>query len=203
MKNKKILITALVVANVAIIVALLFILTQPKAAPPANTKSKNPVVILETSKGNIEVELYPDKANVTVANFLRYVEEGHYDGTVFHRVMNGFMIQGGGFLPDGTPKPVHEPIKLESNNGLKNEIGTIAMARTNVPDSATSQFFINVADNAILDYTATNPGYAVFGHVVSGMDVVNAIKAVQTETRGRNENWPVDDIVITRAYVKK
>jgi len=202
MKTKNVIMASIIVVSVAIIAAL-FVLIQPPQAAPNAAESKNQIVVLETSKGSIEIELYPDKAPLTVANFLQYVEEGHYDGTVFHRVMNGFMIQGGGFLPNGTQKPVHAPIKLESNNGVKNEIGTIAMARTNAPDSATAQFFINVVDNAVLDYAQGNPGYAVFGHVISGMDTVNAIKVVSTSTRGMYENWPVEDVVITRAYVKR
>ena len=159
-------------------------------------------VVIETSKGTIEVQLNREKAPVTVDNFLRYANAGFYDGTVFHRVMPGFMIQGGGFAPDGTQKPTNEPIKLESSNGLKNELGTVAMARTIVPDSATSQFFINVADNGFLNYAPGNDGYAVFGTVTKGMDVVNVIAAVRTSSRGENGNWPVEDVVIKRVYVK-
>ncbi|MBI2141603.1 peptidyl-prolyl cis-trans isomerase [Candidatus Woesearchaeota archaeon] len=169
----------------------------------AEKEKMNTRVILETSKGTIEIELNQQQAPVTVANFLAYVNEGHYDGTVFHRVIPGFMIQGGGFTPDGTQKPTREPIKLESNNGLKNEMGTIAMARTSVPDSATSQFFINVANNDFLNYAPGNDGYAAFGKVVSGMEAVNAIAAVETGNREGNSDWPVEDIVITKAYVKK
>ena len=161
------------------------------------------IVVLETSKGNIEIELNQEKAPITVANFISYVNEGFYNGIVFHRVMNGFMVQGGGFTPDGTQKKTHAPIKLESNNGLSNDIGTVAMARTIIRDSATSQFFINVNNNALLNYAPGNDGYAVFGRVTSGMEVVNAIKSVKTETRGSFENWPVEDVVIIRAYMKK
>lgn len=168
-----------------------------------NKPMQKEIVVLETSAGNIEIELNQEKAPVTVENFVRYVNEGFYDGTVFHRVIDGFMIQGGGFTPEGVEKQTHEPIKLESANGLKNERGTIAMARTFVPDSATSQFFINVADNAFLNYGPGSDGYAVFGKVVSGMDVVDRMKSAQTETRGPYENWPVSDVVIKRAYVKK
>lgn len=163
----------------------------------------NPHVMLETTKGTIELELYPQQAPVTVENFITYVKEGHYDGTISHRVMPGFMVQGGGFTPDGTQKPTKEPIKLESDNGLKNVFGTVAMARTNVPDSATSQFFINVANNDFLNYAPGNAGYAVFGKVVSGMEVVNAIAAVETGNRGEHSDWPVEDVIIRKAYVKK
>ena len=188
---------------------------QPATQQPANgsqqattnvsqqTASGNTVVVLETSKGNIEIELYADKAPVTVENFLMYVREGFYDGTVFHRVMDGFMIQGGGFTPDGIERYTRNPIPLESQNGLHNGIGYAAMARTSDPNSATSQFFINVADNSMLDYSGPdNPGYAVFGKVISGMDAVNTIKSVPVSTRGSYANWPVEDVLITRAYVK-
>lgn len=160
------------------------------------------LVTLETSLGKIVLELYPDKAPATVANFLSYVESGFYDGLVFHRVIDGFMIQGGGFTSDGNQKPTGSPIKLESDNGLKNVRGSVAMARTNEPDSATSQFFINVVDNQPLDYAPGNLGYAVFGKVVSGMEVVDKIKSVKTTTKhGFYENWPVEEIVITKASV--
>lgn len=166
--------------------------------------SGNPVVVLETSRGNIEIELYPEQAPVTADNFLMYVNEHFYDGTCFHRVMDGFMIQGGGFTPQGVERYARGPIVLESRNGLHNGIGYVAMARTGDPDSATSQFFINVADNAMLDYSGPdNPGYAVFGKVASGMDVVNTIKSVPVSNRGFYENWPVEDVVIIRAYVKQ
>lgn len=166
--------------------------------------SVNPVVVLETSRGNIEMELYPDKAPVTVDNFLMYVNEHFYDGTCFHRVIDGFMIQGGGFTPEGVERYTRDPIVLESQNGLHNGIGYAAMARTGDPDSATSQFFINVADNPMLDYSGPeNPGYAVFGKVISGMEVVNEIRSVPTSTRGHYENWPVEDVLIMRAYVRE
>jgi peptidyl-prolyl cis-trans isomerase B (cyclophilin B) len=161
------------------------------------------IVVLETSKGNIEIELNQEKAPITVANFISYVNEGFYDGTVFHRVISNFMVQGGGFTPDGTQKKTHAPIVLESNNGLSNDIGTVAMARTNIRDSATSQFFFNVENNVFLNNAPGNDGYAVFGRVTSGMDVVNAIKAVKTGTKGVYADWPVEDVVIIRAYMKK
>lgn len=160
------------------------------------------IAVFETSKGNIEVELYRDKAPVTVENFVRYVRAGHYDGTVFHRVIPNFMIQGGGFSAGGKEKPTNAPIKLESRSGLSNKNGTLAMARTNVSDSATSQFFINVKDNDFLDYRPGNPGYAVFGKVVSGMDTVMSITKVRTASRGPHDDWPVEDVVIKKAYMK-
>jgi cyclophilin family peptidyl-prolyl cis-trans isomerase len=160
------------------------------------------IVVIETNKGNIEVELNAEKAPITVANFLRYANEGFYDGTVFHRVIPKFMIQGGGFLPNGSEKKTHEQIKLESKNGLKNVVGSIAMARTNVPDSATSQFFINLVNNSFLDYRPGNDGYAVFGNVVKGIDVVQSIGMVRTSSKGYNDDWPVEDVVIKKVYVK-
>lgn len=161
------------------------------------------VVVLETSKGIIEVELDGERAPVTVGNFLQYVEDGHYDGTVFHRVVPGFVIQGGGFLPDGTQRDTRDPIELESDNGLRNLRGTIAMARLNEPDTATCQFFINLDDNDFLDYReGGSDGYAVFGKVVKGMDVVDAIASVATGSRGPYQDWPVRDVVIVRAYVR-
>jgi len=167
-------------------------------------KNTSNIVVIETTKGNIEVELNSSASPITVKNFKTYVSAGFYDGTVYHRVIPGFMIQGGGFLPNGNQKEVMSPIKLESNNGLSNLTGTIAMARTNVPDSATSQFFINTKDNTFLDYVnASNPGYAVFGKVISGMDVVYEIEKVSTTTKyGMYQDWPVDNIVINRVYFK-
>ena len=146
----------------------------------AQNKGGNPVVILKTSKGDIKIELDKENAPITVDNFLAYTEGGFYDGTIFHRVINNFMIQGGGFTADMQQKPANAPIKNEADNGLKNERGTIAMARTGVVDSATSQFFINHADNAFLDHGKRDFGYAVFGRVVDGMEVVDAIATVQT-----------------------
>jgi len=162
-------------------------------------------VRLETSMGNIVIELDAQKAPKSVANFEQYVKEGHYEGTVFHRVIDGFMIQGGGMTADLSEKPVHGPIPLESHNGLNNVRGTVAMARTSVPNSATAQFFINVKDNAFLD-AANSPdgnGYAVFGHVVSGMDVVDKIRQVPTANKGMNQNVPVTPVVIKKATLEK
>lgn len=166
-------------------------------------ENMNKTVVFETNKGNIEIQLDYDNAPITVENFLKYVEEGHYDGLVFHRVIKGFMIQGGGFTPDGTQRKTNPPIKLESDNGLKNEIGTVSMARTSVPDSATSQFFINTKNNDFLNKGFRDDGYAVFGKVVSGMDVVRNIENVQTTYKNGMPDWPAQDIIITKAYVKK
>lgn len=163
--------------------------------------NKNPQVLIKTSAGDITLELYPDKAPITVQNFLSYVNDGTYENTVFHRVIKGFMIQGGGFTTAGQEKPTKSPIKLESNNGLKNEAGTIAMARTNVPDSATNQFFINTVNNDFLNYATGNPGYAVFGKVISGMDVVSKIEASKTTTKNGMDDWPVNDIIIKKVEV--
>ena len=166
-------------------------------------KGNGYVVVLETSLGSIEIELNKEKAPITVENFLNYVITGAYDETVFHRVIDGFMIQGGGFTTDGKKKSTNPPIKLESNNGLLNEVGTIAMARTNIPDSATNQFFINTKDNSFLNYSPTSPGYAVFGKVVKGMDIINNIKRVKTSVKNGMNDWPVDDVLIKKVFLKK
>jgi peptidyl-prolyl cis-trans isomerase B (cyclophilin B) len=161
-------------------------------------------VDLETSAGTIRVELDDEKAPETVKNFLTNVENGHYDGTVFHRVIKGFMVQGGGFEPGMTQKPTGSTIKNEASNGLKNDKYTLAMARTSAPHSATAQFFINAADNEFLNFKSETPqgwGYAVFGRVVSGQDVVDAIEKVRTGNRGGHADVPLDDVTITRATV--
>lgn len=162
----------------------------------------NPRVKLTTNYGAIVVELYADKAPKTVDNFLAYVASGHYAGTVFHRVIAGFMIQGGGFVPGFDQKPTDAPVKNEADNGLKNQIGTLAMARTSDPHSASAQFFINTADNAFLNHRGKSPdgwGYAVFGAVVEGLDVVKAIEKVDTHRVGRYDDVPVKDVVIEKA----
>ncbi len=161
-------------------------------------------VKLATTMGDIVLELDAEKAPKTVENFVAYVKAGHYDGTVFHRVIDGFMIQGGGFTPDMTQKPTRAPIALESRNGLQNKRYTVAMARTMVPDSATSQFFINVADNAFLDQANARDGhgYAVFGKVVAGADVVDRIKAVPVANKGGHQNVPVTPVVIQKATLE-
>ena len=163
-----------------------------------------PRVKLSTSMGDIVLELAPDKAPKTVENFLLYVNDKFFDGTVFHRVIDGFMIQGGGFTTDMQQKPTRAPIVLEANNGLKNEAGTIAMARTNNPQSATAQFFINVADNRMLNAPSPDGyGYAVFGKVASGMDVVNKIRTSATSNKGGHQNVPLTPILITSATLLK
>lgn len=159
-------------------------------------------VLLNTSMGDIVVELNAAKAPKTVENFLQYVKEGHYDGTVFHRVIDNFMIQGGGMTPDLKEKSTRAPIALESRNGLKNDRGTIAMARRNDPNSATAQFFINVKNNDMLNAGASD-GYAVFGTVVSGMDVVDKIRAVPTGSQGMYSDVPSKPILIQKASVQK
>jgi peptidyl-prolyl cis-trans isomerase A (cyclophilin A)/peptidyl-prolyl cis-trans isomerase B (cyclophilin B) len=163
----------------------------------------NPQVELKTNRGTIVIELYPDKAPATVENFLHYVKSGFYDGTIFHRVIPGFMIQGGGFTTTYEKKSTEKPIKNEADNGLKNEIGTVAMARTPDPHSATSQFFINVADNAFLDFrspTMRGYGYAVFGKVIKGMDVVNQIATSPTGNGGPfPKDAPVNMVTIEHA----
>lgn len=161
--------------------------------------AKNPRVVLETNGGKVVIELFAEKAPITVKNFLQYVDDKHYDGTIFHRVIADFMIQGGGFAPGMREKATRSPIKNESTNGLSNERGTLAMARTNVPDSATAQFFINTVNNKFLDRSATSAGYAVFGKVVEGMDIVDSIRRVQTGEVGGHENVPLKDVVIKSA----
>ncbi len=163
-----------------------------------------PRVKLSTTMGDIVLELAPDKAPKTVENFLQYVNDKFFDGTVFHRVIDGFMIQGGGFTTDMQQKPTRAPIVLEANNGLKNDVGTIAMARTNNPQSATAQFFINVADNRMLNAPSPDGyGYAVFGKVSSGMDVVNKIRASATGNKGGHQNVPLTPILINSATLLK
>jgi cyclophilin family peptidyl-prolyl cis-trans isomerase len=160
-------------------------------------------IVFETSLGNFEVELFEKEAPISAKNFQDYVDEGFYDGLIFHRVMDGFMIQGGGFQPGMKQKKNKAPIKNEATNGKKNLRGTLAMARTNVVDSATSQFFINLVDNDFLDHTGpANYGYAVFGTVTSGMDVVDKIAKVATTNRAGHQNVPADDVVITKASRK-
>lgn len=164
------------------------------------------MIRLTTTMGNIDIELDFEKAPKSAANFEQYVKDGHYDGMIFHRVINNFMIQGGGMLPDMSQKETRATIDNEANNGLKNVKGTLAMARTNDPHSASSQFFINVADNAFLDHTSPTPqgwGYAVFGKVVDGMDVVEKMKAVPTGSRSGHQDVPNVDIVIEKAEVIK
>ncbi|MBI3154163.1 MAG: peptidyl-prolyl cis-trans isomerase [Burkholderiales bacterium] len=162
-------------------------------------------VKLETSAGDIVLELDAERAPKTVANFVEYVKAGHYDGTIFHRVIPNFMVQGGGFTPDMAQKPTRPPIALESRNGLSNARGSVAMARTMVPDSASAQFFVNVVDNPFLDAANARDGhgYAVFGKVVQGMDVVDKIRAVPTANRGPHQNVPIEPVLIRKASLEK
>jgi cyclophilin family peptidyl-prolyl cis-trans isomerase len=164
----------------------------------STARAANPVVVMETNMGTIVIELYEDKAPITVKNFLQYVDDKHYDGTIFHRVIDGFMIQGGGYEPGLKERKTRPPIKNESNNGLSNLRGTIAMARTSEPDSATAQFFINVKDNTFLDRANARDkvGYCVFGRVIEGMDVVDKIKAVKTTRKGFHDDVPEKDVII-------
>jgi len=162
------------------------------------------MVILHTSQGNITLELDAVRAPKTVANFLDYVRAGHFDNTLFHRVIDGFMIQGGGFTPDFRQKPTRAPVENEANNGLKNVRYSVAMARTGDPHSATAQFFINVSDNDFLNHRSPDGngwGYCVFGHVVAGTDVVDRIKSVPTGNRGMHQNVPEQDVLIDRAEI--
>ena len=174
------------------------------AGASARAERSHPLVKLETNMGDITLELYPDKAPVTVANFLEYVKAGFFNGTIFHRVISGFMIQGGGLDAKLDKKPTRAPIKNEADNGLKNDAYTVAMARTGDPNSATAQFFINTVNNAFLNHTAKTPqgwGYAVFAKVVQGKEVVDKIKAVATATKGMYENVPVEPVTIVKATV--
>ena len=162
------------------------------------------MIKLHTNHGVITLNLFADKAPETVANFIQYVKDGHYDNTIFHRVISNFMIQGGGFDSNMKQKSTRETIKNEANNGLSNKLGTIAMARTMEPHSASAQFFINVKDNAFLDHSAPTTqgwGYTVFGEVVEGMDVVDAIKSVATTSKGGHQDVPRDDVIIEKAEI--
>jgi peptidyl-prolyl cis-trans isomerase B (cyclophilin B) len=185
---------------------VLFFLVAPLATNAFSEPEirKAPMVTLTTNFGPITLELDAQAAPETVANFLQYAKDGHYDGTIFHRVIDGFMIQGGGFTPDMQQKATRPPIKNEADNGLKNEAYTVAMARTPNPDSATSQFFINVGNNAFLDFreaSAQGYGYCVFAKVVEGQDVVDRIRKVQTGMRAGHQDVPVENVVIEKAEV--
>ena len=192
------------------LVALALVLAQaaapaaPQAAEPAPKPAPSgPVVSFEVAQGRtvfgtVTIALNPEKAPISVRNFLRYVRSGHYEGTVFHRVIPGFMVQGGGFTPALEEKPTQGPIRNEAKNGLRNSRGTVAMARKNDPDSADSQFFVNLRDNHRLDYGIGGAGYAVFGEVIEGMEVVDKVAAVPTATRGMHENVPQMAVVMRK-----
>ncbi len=183
---------------------LLLLVTFMATLGVGSAQAANPVVVMETSLGKITIELFPEKAPVTVKNFLKYVEDKHYDGTIFHRVISNFMIQGGGMSPSMEEKKTRDPIKNESTNGLKNDRGTIAMARTNQPHSATSQFFINVKDNNFLNQEIARDGvgYCVFGKVIEGMDVVDKIRDVKTGNKGPHSDVPLEPVKIISVKVK-
>ena len=187
--------------NLMQLAALLF-LSSGLAWAQDEAAEGNPKVTMHTSKGDIRIELYRDQAPVTVENFLQYARDGFYDGTIFHRVISHFMIQGGGFTADGERKQTREPIENEADNGMKNLRGTVAMARTNDPHSATAQFFINVELNPNLDHKGTansrDWGYAVFGHVIEGMEVVDDIRFVPTD----NRDWPLEPVVIESVEIE-
>jgi peptidyl-prolyl cis-trans isomerase A (cyclophilin A)/peptidyl-prolyl cis-trans isomerase B (cyclophilin B) len=192
-----------------VLAAAALLLAAAQAAPPAALAATptpapppaGPVVSPVTSLGEIRIALRPDKAPLTVDNFLKYVKAGHYTGTVFHRVIPGFMVQGGGMDATMKEKPTRPPVRNEAKDGLRNRRGTVAMARTNDPHSATAQFFVNVKDNHALDFGIRGAGYTVFGDVIQGMDVVDRIVAVPTGTRGGHENVPVTPVVIKSARV--
>ena len=186
-----------------LVLALGLLVGLPGESFAAGEKERS-LVKMETSKGDIVIELFPDKAPKSVANFLQYVQAGAYDGTIFHRVIDGFMIQGGGFDADMRHRPSKASIKNEADNGLKNTRYTVAMARTNDPHSASNQFFINVANNDFLNYRSQSQqgwGYAVFGKVVDGMDVVDTIRRVPVMNRAGHENVPREPVLVKKAYV--
>jgi cyclophilin family peptidyl-prolyl cis-trans isomerase len=193
------------VGHFLLLSTILTILGQQPASPPPPPAAGNPVAVISTSAGAITVELFQDRAPVSVANFVQYATEGFYAGTIFHRVVRGYVIQGGGFDEQLVEKATRKPILNEATNGLRNATGTLAMARTRALRSATSQFYINLADNRELDHRGPTPsdyGYAVFGRVTAGMDVVMKIGAVQTRVAGGMEDVPVEPVVITSVTVK-
>jgi len=190
------------------LLALLLTLSAAQTAPSGEAPPRGPLVALDVVQageplGTITIELFPDKAPITVANFLQYLRDGHYDGTIFHRVMLDFMIQGGGLTPELEEKPLRAPIRNEARNRLRNSRGTVAMARKEDPGSATAQFFINLRDNHNLDFGIAGAGYAVFGRVIDGMDVVDLIARTPTTRRSGHENVPTRPVIIRRAYEVK
>jgi cyclophilin family peptidyl-prolyl cis-trans isomerase len=185
----------------ALVAAIAMVVTIPGGADEKMKNKDNPVVVMSTSMGDMEIELYQKEAPGTVQNFLWYVDNGFYNGLCFHRVMDNFMIQGGGFTPDMKKKQGNPPIDNEANNGLANDKYTISMARTNDPNSATSQFFINNQDNPSLNYVnESRPGYCVYGKVIAGQEVVDKISKVKTSTKNGMQNVPVEVVVIEKAY---
>lgn len=190
-----------------ILLALLgFLLQTPAPAPVLQPAAGNPVVVIETSAGSITAELYKDRAPVSTANFLQYARDGHYAGTIWHRVVSGYVIQGGGYTPELVERGTRPPIQNEATNGLSNRRGTLAMARLRTARSATSQFYINVANNAALDHRGFGPddfGYAVFGRVLEGMDVVDKIASVPTTTKDGMESVPVTPVLIKSVTVRR
>jgi peptidyl-prolyl cis-trans isomerase A (cyclophilin A) len=185
---------------------LFLLLLQTQSAAQTPPSAANPQVVVDTSLGSFTIELFHDKSPVSVENFLQYVHDGFYSGTIFHRVVAGYVVQGGGYTADLTEKPTRPPIQNEATNGLTNQRGTVAMARTRMVRSGTSQFFVNVADNRRLDHTGYAPddfGYAVFGRVIEGMDVVDQISRVRTTIKDGMENVPVDPVIIKGITVKR
>jgi len=192
----------MIIVNALLAVAFAAAQSTTASPTPAAPTVSSPVVVLETTMGNIRVALDEQKAPVTVKNFLTYVRAGHYDGTIFHRVIPRFMVQGGGMDAAMKEKATRPPIKNEAANKLRNDRGTVAMARTAEPNSATAQFFINVKNNASLDYGVSGPGYAVFGTVIEGMDVVDRMVAVRTTSKGAHQDVPATPVLIKRARVE-
>jgi cyclophilin family peptidyl-prolyl cis-trans isomerase len=188
--------------------SILFSIANILLRPKEDTNNGAETVVMETNKGIIEIELQREKAPITVENFVSYINDGFYDGLCFHRILRGFMIQGGGFYVNATYKQPSNPIQIESNNGLKNIKGAIAMARSSDPNSATSQFFINTVDNPELDYPSFDGyGYTVFGKISVGLDIIETIELVETDTRetlyGSMEDWPIEPVEIIKAYLKE
>lgn len=181
----------------------LLAVTCASVAPAARPEAARPVVTLQTSKGNIQIELFPEVAPRTVRNFLAYVEAGFYDDTVFHRVIEDFVVQGGGFTPELVPKPTGKPVRIETKNGIRNDRGTVAMARQWGKDTATSQFFFNLKDNARLNRGSQSFGYTVFGRVIEGMGVVDRISRVQTSRRGPMEDVPILPVFLEAVRVQQ
>lgn len=189
----------IVAGSIAAILGLYFLFSTQESLHMTKNKEENPIVLIKTNLGHIKLELYAKNAPLTVDNFLKYVEDGHYNHTIFHRVIDGFMVQGGGYMQDLKQKETRNSIKNEASNGLSNLRGTIAMARTQDVDSATAQFYINVSDNLFLDHRGKSPqefGYCVFGKVVDGMDVVDEIKSAETQSKGPYKDLPIKPIEI-------